>query len=375
MRLLIVSSGIPTRKYPLLGVFEFDQAKALAAAGHDVMFFAVDLRSIRRWRRWGIHQGIKDGVPYWVVNFPIGRAPLKYMLKVGAWLLYRMYKKCYKRQSSPSLVHAHFTEMGYLAAILNKKTGIPYIVTEHSSKMNQYNVSPDLKDCAMTAYSNALTVISVGSALSRRIFKHTGIRPVIVPNIIDTELFLKCHNKNHEGFQIVTTSNLIFLKRTWQIIQALDLIDPSEIDFHLTIIGDGPERENIEYWTKTLGLEGRVTLLGYQSRQAIAQVYEMCDCFMLVSSTETFGVAYVEAMAAGLPVIATRCGGPEDFVNDDNGILVDVDNINQIAGAIRQLHEKAALYKSERLRNFVVNHYSPNVIACELTHLYECFNL
>ena len=57
MKILFVSRGYPTTKYALNGIFEFDQAKALAARGHEVIFAAVDLRSIRRWRRWGKERG------------------------------------------------------------------------------------------------------------------------------------------------------------------------------------------------------------------------------------------------------------------------------------------------------------------------------
>jgi len=371
MKIMVVSSGIPTEKYPLLGIFELDQAKALAQEGNEVVFLGVDLRSIRRWRRWGISRGNKDGVDYYLFNLPAGRLHLKLLCKIGQYCLSRLYKKVELDFGKPDIIHAHFTEMGCIVSRLSKKECVPYVITEHSSKINQYNISNELVSCAKEAYQNANSVIAVGTTLSRNIFRHTGIKSIVVPNIINTELFFKCTRQQHDKFHLVTTSNLISLKRTWQIIQALAMINPSEIDYKLTIIGDGPERESILYWSKALGLENRVDMVGYQPREAIASIYENADVFILVSSSETFGVAYVEAMAAGLPVIATRCGGPEDFVNENNGLLVDVDNITQISSAIVKIYSSINRYKVENLRAFVKDRFAPKIIAERLYGIYQ----
>lgn len=86
-------------------------------------------------------------------------------------------------------------------------------------------------------------------------------------------------------------------------------------------IGDGHLRSVLMEYVWKHDLHDIVMFHGILSPMEIVKVYEECDCFVLPSAGETFGVVYVEAMAAGLPVIATRCGGPEDFVNEDNGIL------------------------------------------------------
>lgn len=371
MKVLVISSGIPTEKYPLQGIFEWDQAKALALKGNDVFFMAIDLRSIRRWRKWGVSRGREDGIDYYIFNFPVGRVPLKYLCKVGEKCLGFLYKKYESEHGIPDVIHAHFTEMGCIASRLARKENILYVVTEHSSKMHRFKIEEDLKECAFEAYSNAKKVIAVGTSLSKSILKHTGIRPVVVPNIIDTELFINCKKRPHQSFNLVTTSNLIPLKRTWQILQAMDMIDCNKMDCRLTIIGDGSERSTIEYWAQQLNLTDRVTLAGYQSRENIARHYETSDCFILVSSSETFGVAYVEALAAGLPIIATKCGGPEDFVDDSNGILVEVDNIKQIADAIVKIYSNISNYKEEDLKNFVKSRFSPNVVADKLQDIYK----
>lgn len=368
---MVVSSGMPTEQYPLQGIFEFDQAKALSQAGCEVVFLAIDLRSARRWRKWGVSKGNKDGVDYYVINIPIGRFPLKYFCRIGEMCLYRLYKLVVKTHWKPDVIHAHFTEMGCITSDFAKKIEVPYVVTEHSSKINQYRISGELKDCALKAYKGASVVIAVGNSLAHNIQRHTGISPKVVPNIIDTELFFRCKRQKHEGFHLVTTSNLIVLKRTWQILQALARIDTKDIDYRLTIIGDGPEMESLQHWAKTLNMENRITLAGYQSRENIASIYETADVFIMVSSSETFGVAYVEAMAAGLPVIATRCGGPEDFVNNNNGLMVDVDDIHQIAEAIKTIYYNINKYDAEQLRTFVRSRFSAEAVGKELISIYH----
>ena len=371
MNIFVVSSGFPSEKYPLLGIFEFDQVQALARKGCQVVFLAVDLRSIFRWRKWGIVKGSKNGVDYYIYNLPLGRLPIKFLCKIGEFCLFRLYKIAIKKHGKPDVLHAHFTEMGCITSRLSAKVGIPYVVTEHSSKINQYVIDNALRDCASEAYRNAHIVIAVGKSLSNNIFRHTGIKSIVIPNIINTDLFFQCKRIKHSGFRLVTTSNLIILKRTWQILQALAMISPKDIDYYLTVIGDGPERDTIEYWIKALDLEDRVSIAGYKSREAIATIYENSDAFIMVSSSETFGVAYVEAMAAGLPVIATRCGGPEDFVNNNNGYLIDVDSISQLCFAITQLYNNREHFKTDDLRQYVRNNYSPEVVAARLLNVYK----
>ena len=74
-----------------------------------------------------------------------------------------------------------------------------------------------------------------------------------------------------------------------------------------------------------------------------------CDAFVLASRAETFGVVYVEAMAAGLPVIATACGGPEDFVSEENGILIPADNEEKLTEALIEMYHMAHKYDKQAI--------------------------
>lgn len=371
MKVLIVSGGMPTEDTPLNGNFEFDQAEALSNEGVDVTFFSVDLRSILRRRHWGISHGVKGKVKWYEISLPIGNIPAKPFCWVGAKALLYLYNRVYKNTEVPNIIHAHFVRTGFMASVLSVKTGLPLIITEHSSDMNKAVVNPDLLKYAIKGYSQAKQVISVGGCLSRNIKRNTGIESVVIPNMIHMSVFSKVKRIPHNGFRIVTTAGLIPLKRIDEIIEAVNIIRKKGENVYLDIIGDGPLKETLQSKVKLYDLEQAITLHGFKRDFEIAAIYEKSDCFVLASSTETFGVVYIEAMAAGLPVIATRCGGPEDFVNKQNGILIDVDNTDQLVSAIITMKNNIDTYDSCAIKTFVDNTYSPHAIAVKIMNQYN----
>lgn len=372
MKVLVVSSGKPTSQYPLVGNFEFDQAIALASIGVDIDYFAVDLRSYRRKRRWGISHGVNDGVNWHVISIPLGAVPIKFLCFCGKMALLVLYKKVFKtRHYRPDIIHAHFTEIGYMAAYLSKKTDIPLVITEHSSLINRFPVSEEILKCAIGGYGQASKVIAVSNALSKNIFKNTGDNAVVVPNMIKLDVFYNAKKKNHKGFKIVTTANLVPGKRISLLVDSFSSHAQEHLDWYLDIIGDGPLKDELEKTIKRNGLRERIRLMGYCNSKEIAKIYEYSDCFVLPSSSETFGVVYIEAMAAGLPVIATKCGGPEDFVNEKNGILVDTDDSIQLTEALLKMSKTFEKYSEDYLRRFAKENYAPQIIANRLYSIYK----
>ena len=95
MRIFIVSRGVPSDRNLTLGIFEFDQAKALVAAGHDVVVLSVDLRSIRRRRKWGLRSYERDGVRVEEINIPVGAVPKPLMIRIGTSALRKLLKTSY----------------------------------------------------------------------------------------------------------------------------------------------------------------------------------------------------------------------------------------------------------------------------------------
>ncbi len=370
MRVLIVSSGKPDSEYPLNGNFEFDQATALASIGIDVNYIAVDLRSYRRKRKLGITHGVEEKVKWHVISIPLGALPVNFLCMAGRIALNYIYNKVFNNTPPPDVIHAHFTEIGYISSFLSKKKGIPLVITEHSSKMNQEEVAPAILHCANNGYTQASKVIAVSKKLSNNIKKKTGIDAIVIPNLIRSSIFSAVERVDHIGFRIATTSNLIPLKRTINLIKAIERVQLDYQDIRLDIIGDGPLRGELYDYVVGHNLKEKIFFHGYLPSKEIAKIYSETDLFVLVSSTETFGVVWVEAMMAGIPVIATKCGGPEDFVNPENGLLIDVDDEKQLEGAIIEMYSKRNRYQSTSIKE-QMSVYTPDRVAERLAQVYE----
>lgn len=366
MRVLIISSGLPSKKYPLNGIFAFDQARALVALGVDVIFFSVDLRSIRRFRPWGYNSYEIENVKCFEYNFPVGPLGWRVFDFIGCKVVNYLYKIVFENKCKPDVIHTHFASS--LGAFLAEKTGIPLVITEHSSEMNRVDLPQAIIDRVKRDYIKASAVIAVSSILASSLKEKTGIECRVIHNIIDVSLFSKNVRRKHSGFTFVTTALLSERKRIDRIILALRQC-PAGV--RLVIVGDGPMRTELERLISNNRLGDRVEIKGMLSRADTADVYAGCDCFVLPSSRETFGVVYVEAMAAGLPVIATRCGGPEDFVNDENGVLIDVDNQHQLEDAMNYMIGNISRYDEDGIKAYAQSKFSPEVIAKQITELYS----
>ena len=269
-------------------------------------------------------------------------------------------------------MHAHFTGPGYTGKALKEKTGIPLVVTEHSSKINKSQIEPKLYAIAKETYLGADAVIAVSPALARSIERYFRISPVIIPNIVNVDVFKQRSNKDGDGrFRMVSTGNLIRSKRMDLLIECFARAFRSNPSASLVIFGDGPERKKLEKQIREIGMSDGIKLMGICDRKKIADTLAKSDCFALVSESETFGVAYIEALASGVPVIATRCGGPESFVDTDNGIFVDVDNREQLVQAMRFMYENVAKYDPEMISWKVRQQFSPSRVAEHIKQLYE----
>lgn len=370
MEILVVTNGIPTPKYPLLGIFEFDQAKALAAMGHNVFLAGIDLRSFRRKRKWGIFLGEKEGVKWFVIAIPIGAVPLQMKCLIGKKVLNVLYKKIFANKDKPDIIHAHFTDMGFIASDLAKKQNIPLVITEHSSLINRDKIEPSLFKIAYCGYNSATQIVSVSNALKEKIYLNFGIESKVIPNIVALEEFFYAPQK-HEGFRFVITANLVPIKCHRLLIQAFTSVYATHQDVFLDIVGDGRLRNELEELVDAMNLKNRVCFHGLLPRKRIAELYRSCDCFVLPSSSETFGVAYIEAMVSGLPVIATKCGGPEDFISEETGILVSTGNLEELEKSMVYIYDHYEKYDRKAISCYAANRFSANKIAEEITSVYE----
>lgn len=372
MYILIVSRGYPTERYKTNGIFEFDQAKALAQAGHKVVLACIDMRSIRRIRKFGFESLVRDNVVIEAVNVPCGRIPNSLLNKISIFALKRLYKKIINKYGQPDIIHAHFIQFGYATVNALAKVDIPIILTEHYSAMNESNINSYYMTLGAYTYSKVNKVLSVSKALADNIKDKFSVDVDVVPNIVDISAFeYRKKEKDKNLFYFVSTGNLIFNKRMDLLIKSFYNCFNNYSNVKLYIFGEGPERNNLEKLICEFKLNNQVFLPGLKPRNELADKYSESDCFVLASRRETFGVAYIEAMAMGLAVIATKCGGPEDFVNENNGLLVDADNEIQLSKAMLDVYNDINRFKRYKISSEIKVKYSHEVIADRLTQIYN----
>lgn len=371
MYVMIISRGYPTNKYKMNGIFEFDQAKALAKAGCKVAFAAVDVRSLRRWRKWGLERHEIQGVNVYVINIPGGRLPKVIKRKVMSIGLNILYKIILKELGKPDVLHAHFTEVGYVASILKQQINVPLVITEHSSRVNKIVIEKRLFNIATQAYVQADVVIAVSPSLVTAIKNNFNIKACYVPNVVDTDIFTYAPREASETFNFVSTGNLIITKRMDLTIKAFNSAFHDFPRVTLTIFGDGDERSKLEEIIKEYNLESRVMLMGMCSREVIKEKLKISDCFVLASRSETFGVSYIEALATGVPVIATKCGGPETFVHEDNGLMIPVDNLDALITAMKYMYQNSKTFDREKISSEIKSEFSPEYVSRKLVEVYE----
>lgn len=383
MLTFILSRGIPTEQYPTNGVFEFDQACALQEAGCQVVFLALDLRSVRRVRRWGFESFTKNGVAVRVLSVPLGNLPKKIFYPIGSWALEKLYARAVREFGKPDVLHAHFTDYGYLAAKLKETEQVPLVLTEHSSLINQDELPKDIERAAKTAFTRADKLIAVSPALAEKMREHSHRSVLWVPDMVDTELF--AYTGEHERmrslweeteleggvFSFLSCGNLRKVKRMDVLIRAFARAFRDCPKVRLTICGQGEEEGALQKLIYELKMENRIELAGLRPREEIAQRLQQADCFVLASVSETFGVSYLEALSCGVPVIATRCGGPECFVNEHNGLMVEPDDVEELASAMLTMYCNGGSYNRAAIAQDVRSSYSSQAVAARLMEQYE----
>lgn len=372
MKALIISRGVPTAKAPLNGIFEWDQALALKNANVDVAFLALDFRKITEKRFWGIRRYVRDGIAVFELSLPTGI--YRRGLPILQALCSRMYKKVVHHWGRPDVLHTHFYFMGAIAAKLPKLTGIPMVHTEHSSKLNKplESISSLDKKLAKKAFAAASVITAVSTAYADRLCQNFGIKAQVVPNVLalaspKRSLSL---SKGLTNFTWISVGRLIASKGMSTLLDAFANTLQQCPNQQLWIIGDGPQKVVLQNQIEQLGIQDKVELLGAMPRNKVQECLANAHAFVLLSESETFGVSYIEALAMGLPVVATACGGPSDFVNDSNGLMVPIGDAATASVAMQNIANQYAIYNREQLSKDIVQKYQPSAVAKQLKEMY-----
>lgn len=330
------------------GVLATELGKALAKKGHEIHFISYNQPARL--------EAFLENVFFHEVSIP--KYPLFDYAPYETALAGKIVEIV--RSNKLDLLHVHYAIPHASAALLAKQIlaednkYIPVLTTLHGTDITLVGREASYEPVVSWSINNSDAVTAVSKSLVEDTLEHFQVKRevLMIPNFIDfnrfnkkpKEHFKKAIAPNNEKI-LVHTSNFRKVKRVDDVIRLFHIVQ-HEIPSKLLLIGDGPERSNIEKTCRELKVCDKVTFLGKQ--EAIEEILSVCDLFILPSERESFGLSALEAMACEVPVISTNAGGlAEVNIHGKTGYTSEIGNYEEMAQFALDL-----LQNEEKLESF-----------------------
>ncbi|NWF88836.1 MAG: N-acetyl-alpha-D-glucosaminyl L-malate synthase BshA [Ignavibacteriaceae bacterium] len=355
------------------GVIATELGKALAMRGHQVHFisYALPFRLT----------GFVENVFFHEVemsSYPLFEFPL-YTLSLASKMVE------VTEFENLDLLHVHYAiphaSSAYLAKnILKGKRNIKVITTLHGTDITLVGLEPSFLPLVKFSIEESDGVTAVSRFLKEKTLTNYNIEKNIevIPNFIDTDIFKPteaCSFRKHiapDGEKVIVhTSNFRQVKRVTDTIKVLELVN-KEIPTKLILVGDGPDRYECERMARQLNLSDHVRFLGKQ--EGLVEILNSADIFLIPSQSESFGLAALEAMACGKPVISSSVGGlPELVKHNETGYIAEIGDVERMAKYIVDLLSNEKKYEifSKNSRDRALNKFDKSKVIPLYEEYYE----
>lgn len=355
IKVLVISHMYPSSSHPVAGIFVHEQVKALMEQGYEIRvvsavpFAPFPLNRLRaKWHGYAQipSHAVLDGVEVYYpryISFPSG-----ILFEYAGALMHcgvrALIEELYPRFPF-DIIHAHVAlPDGNAALRLKEKFKKPLVVTIHGRDFAHTLLKNKRCNRAVRdVLAGAGRVITVSDKL-KKVARENVTQPskvrtihngITVPKLIEAS-----RNKKTPagGRTILSVSNLIDLKGIDYNLRAVAKLVEKYPDLRYIVVGDGVERKNLKHLAADLKIEGRVIFKGQLPHDQVLELMGEADIFSLPSWNEAFGVVYLEAMAAGTPIVACRGAGIEDVIEDrKTGMLVEPRDLADLTRAIDYL--------------------------------------
>lgn len=367
---------MPSAHHPGGGHFYLDHAEALAEQGYRVdillnriidaaRFKISDLGCLRRFS-----VSSRNGVRH--IHSCYRRHPYQALKNLRDWTkstvqLYERYRKKYGDPSVILVFSAVWT--GYAASEISRLYGVPYVITEHRSRFTslRQEALEMIKEPHLpfleSAFSGASEIISVSDSLLPSIKKYAGEKEILtIPNLVKTDFFVPPETRQQDPFVILAAARLESEKGIDLLIQAFDLFASDNPDSELRIIGKGPVEQDLKTMaSRTIDPE-RIRFLGSLSRKDMLKEMQNASVLAVTSRFEAFGLVIAEAMSTGLPILATRSGGPIDIVPSYAGILVDCESVPAVFVGLKNIYSRYPEFHPDKSRKHAIKSFGEKVV-------------
>ena len=376
MHIMFIPSWYSSKENPVHGSFFKEQALALQDKNIKITIAYNEILNLKKIYRIGkekigLIKSIEDYLKtyrYRNFNYLPKNSNMFYVFNKRMDIL---YKKIVEDEGKIDLIHCQSSFWaGISASYISKKYGIPLIITEHSSLERAVYIRESYKPFIKDSYLTADKLIAVGNGLKNEMENFCGRKDIeVIHNMIDLDKFY-LSDKTNKTFKFFSLAFLEGEKGMDILIKSFAKFFINK-DFKLLIGGDGSQLKYLKKLSNELGISNQVEFLGALSRENVAKNMSECDCFILASKYETFGVVYIEALASGKPVIGVYNGGAEDIINDKNGIIVKKDSIEDLGNAMIYISNNIDNYNKEYIRKNCMDRFSKDKITNEIIALYK----
>ncbi|MCB0718658.1 MAG: N-acetyl-alpha-D-glucosaminyl L-malate synthase BshA [Bacteroidetes bacterium] len=357
--------------YPVFGgsgVVATELGIALAERGHQIHFIAYSMPF-----RLGT---LSENIYYHEVDvntYPLFEYP-NYSLNLTSKMV------DVAKYEHLDILHVHYAIPHATSAVLAREIlaregiKIPVVTTLHGTDITIVGKDPSFSPVVSYSINESNGVTAVSDYLRQETYDRFEIvRDIeVIPNFIDTRRFYR-QNKQHfkralcpnDEKVLVHVSNFRPVKRANDVIHVFERLRSRGVGVKMLLVGDGPDRANAEHLARELGVYDDIRFLGKQ--QPVEEILSIADVFLMPSETETFGLAALEAMACGVPVVASNVGGlPELIEEGQSGFLCTLGDLDaftertlQIISDEATLERMSASARSRAENDFDVNRVVP----------------
>lgn len=392
MKILIISHMYPSSFNRMSGIFVHRQAEALVKNGCEVKVvspvpwtpFPIKYMN-KKWKAYSdiplkaIIGSIEVYYPRYL-EFPHG-----ILFHKSGWLMgkciFRTLKKIYSNFRF-DIIHSNVAlPDGYSAMIANRKFNVPHVVTIHGQDFQNTIARNDkCKRAVFEVLNTADRIITVSSKLKNIVKGEKFYNKIkVINNGVDLSSDFcnseKMYRKAHRNvIKILSVSNLKKTKGIHINLKAIGKLKDKYSNIQYDIIGNGDFEGPLRKLVRKLNLEDKVNFLGRMEHEKVIKCISDYDIFSLPSYNEGFGVAYIEAMSRGIPVIGVKGEGIEDAItNGYNGFLVDREDVDSLHSILEKLikDEDTRVRVGLNGKNTVEKYFTWDENAKKVIKLYE----
>jgi glycosyltransferase involved in cell wall biosynthesis len=352
LKVLVVAAWYPSPQTPVSGVFVKEQALA-AQLHHDVVVLHPMVAPHRIRGLYELTESVEDGI---LTLRLLCRRVLGEKLSLVVAMIGRraVTRRLAAEGFRPNVIHAHVFWAGVIGSYLGRFYGAPTILTEHHTGFPTKTIRGVARVVARFALRRADLVCPVSRDLERHI-RAFGVsnRFEVVPNVVDTSLFAPARAASALSRQACT--RVLFVgaqvdrKGVPQLLEAFRAVLHRRENMDLDIVGDGPERGRYEAIATSLGLAEAVRFHGNKSKAEVASLMRDACFVVLPSLSENLPCVLLEALASGLPLVATDVGGVTEIVDEDVGLVIPPNDIPALSAALEAMADSAIEYDPQIL--------------------------